>query len=136
MFCVHCIFAGVTFHHLMIISVDRYIKVTRNFYYRKTMTSRKARIFVLIMYILNASVCLPNILLMRHKYAFEHGCEYYTPIIESYTTMISTSIILISVNIVPAIFLIVCNLKLYLIAINFKSAIASQLKQTGTVSTI
>lgn len=111
-------------HHLMVLSVDRYLKLTSPLWYRKVMTIERAVSILIIIWILGGVV---NLFLLFPDHIFIGDCLNFRMKIMNYSPDHCWIATILVVHI-PCLFLVVCNVRVFMIATKYKAAIENELK--------
>lgn len=111
-------------HHLMILSVDRYIKLTSPLWYRKVMTIKVAVTILIIIWTLGIVV---NVFLLLPDHIFIGDCLNFRMKVMGYAPDHCWIATILVVH-VPCLFLIACNVRVFMIATKYKTAIEQELK--------
>ena len=111
-------------HHLMVLSVDRYIKLTSPLWYRKVMTIERAVSILTAIWILGGVV---NLFLLFPDHIFIGDCLNFRMKIINYSPDHCWMATILVVHI-PCFFLVACNVRVFMIATKYKAAIENELK--------
>ena len=111
-------------HHLMVMSVDRYLKLTSPLWYRRVMTIERAVTILVIIWILGAVV---NVFLLLPDHIFVGDCLNFRMKVLGYSPDHCWIATILVVH-VPCLFLIACNARVFIIATRYKAAIEDELK--------
>jgi hypothetical protein len=128
---VHVISVYPTFMLLSTISADRYYKLVNPLKYRRVMTIKKAVVIIIIIWLVSCGIAF--VLVFPNHIFWKGDCLALKLEIFDYTGQHLFFILSLFVAL-PFIILMICNIKIYRIASNFKRVLELELRNRDIIS--